>query len=321
MPTIYPTEGYLILTGVSFSGTAFSAGSSISWTALGANDDNFRIVDDDDDGRLDAQSDYLNENGPAATFTGYTATSGGTEYPIFTDSFSNYAILLPQDGSTQTLFATGPGTSNLYQAETSDTDVYLCFGPGTLIATPDGEVAVETLQIGDLVSTADGHNAPVKWIGRQTLRKLLSGLRMQPVRICVGALGGGLPRSDLTVTADHGMIIDGLVINASALVNGHSIDWVPMAELPDVVTYYHIETESHDVILAEGAPTETYLDIPGRMAFDNFQEYLDLYGSEQRIPELDCPRISSQRLVPDEIRARLGIAAESVEFGAVLLSA
>ncbi len=132
------------------------------------------------------------------------------------------------------------------------------------------------------------------------------------------ALGGGLPHSDQTVTADHGMVIEGLVINASALVNGTTIDWVPMAELPDRVTYYHVETENHDVILADGALAETYVDIPGRMAFDNYGEYIAVYGAERIVPEITMPRITSARLLPEAIKARLGIARPDAEVTSTL---
>ena len=103
------------------------------------------------------------------------------------------------------------------------------------------------------------------------------------------------------------MILDGLVINASALVNGTTIDWVPMNELPDEVTYYHIETEAHDVILANGAPSETFIDVAGRAAFDNFAEYLSLYGTERIIPEMKYHRITTQRLLPNALKMRLDI--------------
>ncbi|WP_323764323.1 Hint domain-containing protein [Marinovum sp.] len=182
-----------------------------------------------------------------------------------------------------------------------------CFTAGTAIATPAGQVAVECLVIGDMVTTAGGGAAAVRWVGRQTARKKTSGLFLQPVRVRAGALGGGLPRSDLTLTGDHGLVIDGLVINASALVNGHTIAWVPLAELPDEVTYYHLETEAHDVILAEGAPAETFIDYIGRQSFDNHAEYLALYGAERIIREMPMPRISAPRLVPAAIKARLGI--------------
>ncbi|WP_420325652.1 hypothetical protein [Mameliella sp.] len=70
-------------------------------------------------------------------------------------------------------------------------------------------------------------------------------------------------------------------------------------------TVYHVETEEHDVILANGAPSETFIDYRDRRAFDNFDEYLDLYGCERIIPEMPAPRISSARLVPQAIKNRL----------------
>jgi hypothetical protein len=182
-----------------------------------------------------------------------------------------------------------------------------CFAAGTLIATPEGPKPVERLAVGDPVVTADGRGVPVLWIGRQQLRKPgpvdPSGL----VQIRAGALGDGLPHCDLTVTADHGMVLDGFVINASALVNGGSIDWVPSSELPETFTVYHVETEGHEVILANGAPSETFIDYRDRRAFDNFDEYLDLYGCERIIPEMHRPRISCARLLPEDIPRHLGL--------------
>ena len=75
--------------------------------------------------------------------------------------------------------------------------------------------------------------------------------------------------------------------------------------LPERITYYHIETQNHDVILANGAPAETFIDYTGRKAFDNFAEYIDLYGEERAIYEMDRPRVSAARLLPPDIRARL----------------
>ena len=111
----------------------------------------------------------------------------------------------------------------------------------------------------------------------------------------------------LHVVADYGMVIDGYVINASALVNGTTIDFVPLAELPRHLTVYHVETETHDVILANGAASETFIDVAGRAAFDNYQDYLDLYGVERIVPEMNVPRISARRMVPFRIRQTLDI--------------
>ncbi|QEM81689.1 Hint domain-containing protein [Halomonas binhaiensis] len=184
----------------------------------------------------------------------------------------------------------------------------VCFAAGSMIATPEGEVAVETLAIGDLVMTASGEQVAVKWVGHQTFRPVASSdENLQPVRISAGALETGKPNRDLVLTASHGVIIDGLVINAGALVNQGSIDFVAWNELPDTVTYYHIETENHEVILANGTEAETYIDYIERKAFDNYDEYVALYGTETRIVEMPHHRISARRLVPLALRQRLGI--------------
>jgi hypothetical protein len=195
-------------------------------------------------------------------------------------------------------------------SKTLGTIAEVCFAAGTLIATPDGERAVETLAIGAPVLTADGRIVPVRWIGRQTLHKLFTPAeRFCPVRVRAGALGGGLPHTDLVLTADHALILDGLAICAGALVNGTTIVRDPAESLPDRVTYYHVETAGHEAIRANGAAAETYVDYVQRRAFDNHADYLALYGEERTIPEMDLPRISAARLVPPALRARLAAVA------------
>ena len=142
------------------------------------------------------------------------------------------------------------------------------------------------------------------------------GARSEPVLIRAGALGQALPHSDLTVTADHGMILDDMVINASALVGGAGIGWVASRNLPPRFTVYHIETEDHDVILANGAATETFCDVAGRAMFDNYPEYLDLYGADHMVSEMQRLRISSARLLPERVRARLDMAPYAADIAA-----
>lgn len=177
----------------------------------------------------------------------------------------------------------------------------VCFAAGTLIKTASGDVPVEQLQIGDQVITEEGHATLLRWVGRQTLVKSFMRARAQLVRIGAGALGN---RADLYVTGDHGMVLDGCVINASALVNGEAISWVPLSDTPERQVVYHVETEAHEVIIANGAASESYLDRPSRALFDNFAEYTALYGAEHPIAENPMPRITSARLLPTEIRRR-----------------
>jgi hypothetical protein len=224
------------------------------------------------------------------------------------------------------LYADSPDPANFVGTEPSQINIFslssdpllVCFLEGTRIATPTGERAVESLAIGELVLTADGRAVPVKWVGRQRIRNhaILASPKLEPVCITAGALGNGLPHSDLFVTAAHGMVWEGLVVNAGALVNGTTIHFVPLSEMPEVFTWYHIETEGHEEILAHGAPTETFVDYVGRSHFDNHQEYLDLYGAERIIPEMKRPRVSAQRMLPDHLRARLGLPAHGAAIAA-----
>lgn len=181
-----------------------------------------------------------------------------------------------------------------------------CFLAGSQIATPEGECAVEALAVGDAVLTEDGRAVAVKWIGRQTVFPAFGPAeRLMPVRFAAGSLGGGLPHADLIVTADHGMLIDGVICHAGALVNGETITTVPLAEFGDRYTVYHIETEAHEIILANGAPAETFIDNVSRRCFDNFAEFAALYGDVPEMEELPYPRAMSARQVPARIKAKL----------------
>jgi hypothetical protein len=182
----------------------------------------------------------------------------------------------------------------------------LCFLAGTEISTPVGRRAVEALEIGDRILTTSGGTVPVKWIGRQTVSTRFGPAeRLMPVRFAAGSLGDGLPHTDLTVTADHGMLVDGVICHAGALVNGITIRRVPLAEMGDSYTVYHVETEAHEIILANGAPAETFIDNVSRRAFDNFAEFEALYGDVPEMEELPFPRAMSARQVPQGIFMRL----------------
>jgi hypothetical protein len=189
-------------------------------------------------------------------------------------------------------------------------DEVSCFLEGTRIATPEGERAIETLGIGDVITTADGRTAPVRWIGRRTLHadgesgyRFADPLVYQPVRITAGALGDNLPVRDLLVSMDHAVLIDGLLVQAGALVNGVSV--IRETRLPDSFTYYHIELADHALVLAEGVPAETFVDNVMRMGFDNWAEHEALYDNAPSIAEMPYPRVQSYRQLPLALRARM----------------
>ncbi|MCV6584278.1 MAG: Hint domain-containing protein [Marinibacterium sp.] len=184
---------------------------------------------------------------------------------------------------------------------------FACFARGTRIATPAGETLVEDLQIGDLVRAADGRDVPVKWVGTQTvMTRFKPAERLALVRFAAGSLGHDLPRRDLMVTTDHAMLVDGVLCHAGALVNGDSIVQIPAAEMGESYTVYHIETDAREIILAEGAETETFIDNVSRRVFDNYAEFEALYGDVDEMVELPLPRALSHRQVPPALRKRLG---------------
>jgi hypothetical protein len=191
----------------------------------------------------------------------------------------------------------------------STDDFVVCFLAGTRIATPAGETPVECLSVGDLVLTADGRTAPVRWVGVQTVVAVFADpLRSFPIRISAGALGDRLPVRDLLVSPDHALFLAGLLVQAGALVNGTTI--LREAAMPERFTYFHVELDDHALILAEGVPAETFLDTVTRRRFDNASDYVALYGDAgPRLTELRVPRIKSARQVPQALRERLAARA------------
>jgi len=151
-------------------------------------------------------------------------------------------------------------------------DTTPCYCPGTLILTPDGEVPVEELKIGDRVVTLSGEARPIEWIGRRSYagQFVLGRDDILPVCITAGALGEGIPRRDLWVSPNHALYLGGVLIEAKDLVNGAS---VYRAEEVESVEYFHLELASHDVIFAEGAAAESFIDDDNRGLFHNAPEY------------------------------------------------
>ena len=188
----------------------------------------------------------------------------------------------------------------------ADLEHALCFMPGSMIRTPSGETAVELLQSGDVVITVGGKAKRVSWIGRQTVSTRFSDpLRVLPIRIKAGALGDNVPSRDLLLSPDHAIMVDDVLIQAGALVNGTSI--VREADIPETFTYYHIELDDHSLILAENTPAETFIDNVDRLNFDNWAEYEALNPEGKLIVEMPYPRAKAYRQVPRVIREQLAI--------------
>ena len=147
-----------------------------------------------------------------------------------------------------------------------------CFTRGTLIATPKGHVAIETLAEGDLVMTRDRGAQPIRWIGSAELdaQALHANPKMQPIRIRAGALGQGLPTQDLLVSPQHRVLLrsriaakmfgaDEVLVAAKQLLQ---IDGIDIADDVAEAEYFHFLFDRHEVVNSNGAATESLFTGP-----------------------------------------------------------
>jgi len=143
-----------------------------------------------------------------------------------------------------------------------------CYLRGTHILTETGEVLVEDLKIGDIVVTQSGTPRPVRWIGSRNLDPTRHPApdRVQPIRIRANAFGDGVPHRDLLLSPDHAVLRDGVLVPVRLLVNGASIVRETQG---GAITYYHVELDRHDILLAENLQAESFLDTGNRGMFDN----------------------------------------------------
>jgi uncharacterized repeat protein (TIGR03803 family) len=176
-------------------------------------------------------------------------------------------------------------------------ELIICYLPGTQIATPSGEVPVEQLAVGDLAMTLRGEARRIVWIGEgRVLATRGRRTAATPVIVRKGALADNVPHHDLRITKAHSLYIDDVLIPVEFLVNHRSILWDDRAQ---EVTLYHIELETHDVLLANGAPAESYRDDGNRWLFRNAN------SGWSRPPQEPCAPVLTGGAVVDAAWRRL----------------
>ncbi|MCP1203822.1 Hint domain-containing protein [Acetobacter oryzoeni] len=183
------------------------------------------------------------------TIKGYATSSAANVEPAPTVTYSDGYILF---------------------GEQSDTGA--CFLAGSMVRTPQGDVAVEDVRIGDEVIAFDWKNnkditRSAVWVGkaRAVVRPDLHDDEAGwPVRILKDAITAGVPYKDMLITAEHCLFFKDRFVPVRMLVNGVSIFYDKSITSYD---YYHVETEQHSVIRADGMLTESYLDTGNRSSF------------------------------------------------------
>ena len=182
-----------------------------------------------------------------------------------------------------------------------------CFQRGTSIATVWGEVPVEDLAVGDLVTTPEGCFQPLKIKLERKIgaAELARAPKLRPIRILAGSLGGGLPKQDLLVSRQHRMLIQSKIARrmfgeAEVLVPAAKLTAFPGIDVADDVTevaYFHLVFDRHEIIYAEGAPTESlYLGPRAMKSFDDEtrREILSVFPEVGAVPARPDPA----RLIP-----------------------
>jgi autotransporter-associated beta strand protein len=234
--------------------------------------------------------------GPASLLLGTAALSGTIAFSNSVQSFQggdtiDLAGIAPGNistsGTTGTVTVTyAPGHSFALALQSNSSLVAssdnaggtvltaICFLAGTLIRTVHGEVPVERLEIGDFVYTWSGGKRPISWIGKGDVFAT-RGRRTAatPVIVRRNAIADGVPCRDLHVTKGHSLFLDGVLIPVEFLINHRSIVY---NDHIGAMTIYHVELDAHDVLIADGAPAESYRDDGNRWLFQNMNPAWDV---------------------------------------------
>lgn len=216
---------------------------------------------------------YLDGDGVEQTFTAravvYQLGNGDLVLRIRNDDRDN----APGDFFIQNVTSIQLGTwdgSNYTHSIITNFDApppNVCFVRGTLIETDRGPVAIEKLRKGDLVVTRDAGLQPVRWIGSKKLAGsvLEENPQLRAIRIRAGSLGNGAPTQDLLVSPQHRVLVRSKIAQRmfgtnEVLVAAKQLlllDGIDVADDLREVEYYHILFDDHQVVISNGAETES----------------------------------------------------------------
>ena len=248
------------------------SGSTVSEVSAGSGNDTVTIQGSDiADIRLGSGDDTLNFTDTAVS--GDIRGNGGTDSlnlpagTVVTDDNGTFTVTL---GETYTLSS---GTFELPSGSivnytTFENGVGIpCFTRNTLIETTQGRCCIQELRVGDLIPTATHGIQKIRWIGSRRLEvsDLAGNAKLHPVRITAGALGKGLPKRDLLVSRQHRMQVSSVIAERMFGTTDVLIPAIRLIDLPGIfvdtgvasVEYFHLLFDAHEVIFAEGAPTES----------------------------------------------------------------
>ncbi|GEM_PF-348182 len=249
---------------------AFGGADRDTFVGVGAGDTVFGGSDGDDFDTLD-----LRGSGPNNVVRTSLDSDG--------NGFDGFVEYLDADGAV------------IGRSDFSNIESIVCFTPGTLIATPRGEVAVEHLRVGDKVITRDNGIQEIRWMGAKAMgwHDFAANPHLRPIMVKAGSLGNDLPERDMMLSPNHRLLVANdrtalyfdeheVLVAAKHLIGGKGVQQVDSVG----TTYYHFMFDQHEVVLSNGAWTESFQ--PGDYTLKGLgnaqrMELLELF------PELKAP--------------------------------
>lgn len=201
-----------------------------------------------------------------------TPSGGGSTrtFVAFDDSIGD----LPDITAIQTraIDFSPSGSDVLIDLEVDQNVAPVCLTHGTQIMTPHGPRLIENLAIGDLVQTLDHGPQPIRLILQRHIVFGLDNACHRPIAIQRAALGDGAPYRTLVVSPQHRVlcaghaVADGFDLPAVfAPAKGlRHLSGVRIQSGRTAITYITLMLAQHEVIIANGAPVESFY--PGPVA-------------------------------------------------------
>lgn len=195
--------------------------------------------------------------------------AGGTTYRLVAISIDDIIVGFTFEGAMPPVGTTLYYTAgNWHDFQTLDpANAVVCFAADTLIATARGDKPAGLVEVDDMVLTRDSGFQPVRWVGRRALssQELFRAPHLRPIQIAAGALGPGIPRRDLRLSPQHRVLVRSRIAARMfgeneilvAAKNLTSLPGVDIDERSPRVTYVHLLFDRHEVIYANGAPSES----------------------------------------------------------------
>ncbi len=258
----------------------------------------------------------LVQDGTVVSFLSFNRVVTATEGPA--DGMES--TQLGGTGGGQSLETTDDGATYSVQGDPTPGTIP-CFLTGTQILTSRGYHPVETLRAGDRIMTVDQGMQPLIWAGARALTlSAMADPDLRPIRIPAGSLAPGLPHCDLYLSPNHCLALDHPACNllfhqpqvlasVKSMLGFRGIGHRPIAA---PVTYHHLLFERHQIIWANGAPSESLY--PGPLAISAFgdKEQAEIQAVVSAL-ENEKPYGPTARILlkPYEIRVLLADVAQA----------